>query len=172
MQYILPNKLLWYIAIANVFVYLLRYGILDWSPTYLKEVKHFALDKSSWAYFLYEYAGIPGTLLCGWMSDKVFKGNRGATGVFFMTLVTIATVVYWLNPPGNPGVDMACMIIIGFLIYGPVMLIGLHALELARKKPGPPRASPACSAILAVPWRRALSSATPSISSAGTAALW
>ncbi len=102
MQYVLPNKLLWYIAVANVFVYLLRYGILDWSPTYLKEVKHFALDKSSWAYFLYEYAGIPGTLLCGWMSDKVFKGNRGATGVFFMTLVTIATVVYWLNPPGNP----------------------------------------------------------------------
>ncbi|HBT9399240.1 TPA: glycerol-3-phosphate transporter [Klebsiella pneumoniae] len=75
MQYILPNKLLWYIAIANVFVYLLRYGILDWSPTYLKEVKHFALDKSSWAYFLYEYAGIPGTLLCGWMSDKVFPGT-------------------------------------------------------------------------------------------------
>ena len=76
MQYILPNKLLWYIAVANVFVYLLRYGILDWSPTYLKEVKHFALDKSSWAYFFYEYAGIPGTLLCGWMSDKVFRGNR------------------------------------------------------------------------------------------------
>jgi OPA family glycerol-3-phosphate transporter-like MFS transporter len=29
---------------------------------------------------------------------------------------------------------MACMITIGFLIYGPVMLIGLHALELAPKK--------------------------------------
>ncbi|MGW4246955.1 MFS transporter [Nocardia sp. NPDC004722] len=79
-RYILPNKLLWYIAFANVFVYLLRYGVLDWSPTYLKEVKHFTLDKSSWAYFLYEYAGIPGTLLAGWMSDKVFRGNRGATG--------------------------------------------------------------------------------------------
>ena len=52
MQYVLPNKLLWYIAIANVFVYLLRYGILDWSPTYLKEVKHFALDKSSSPTFL------------------------------------------------------------------------------------------------------------------------
>ena len=50
--------------------------------------------------------------------------------------MTIATVVYWLNPPGNPGVDMACMIIIGFLIYGPVMLIGLHALELAPKAAG------------------------------------
>ena len=51
-----------------------------------------------------------------------------------MTLVTIATIVYWMNPAGNPNVDMACMIIIGFLIYGPVMLIGLYALELAPKK--------------------------------------
>lgn len=133
-QYVLPNKLLWMIAFANVFIYLLRYGVLDWSPTYLREVKHFAMNKSSWAYFLYEYAGIPGTLLCGWMSDKVFRGNRSATGVFFMTLVTIATIIFWLNPAGNPHIDMACMLIIGFLIYGPVMLIGLHALELVPKK--------------------------------------
>ncbi|OWY38077.1 glycerol-3-phosphate transporter [Xenophilus sp. AP218F] len=133
-QYILPNKLLWYIAFANVFIYLLRYGVLDWAPTYLKEVKHFSVDKSSWAYFLYEWAGIPGTLLCGWMSDKLFRGNRGATGVFFMALVTVATVVYWLNPAGNPTVDMLALIAIGFLIYGPVMLVGLHALELAPKK--------------------------------------
>jgi len=134
LNFILPNKLLWVIAVANVFVYMLRYGILDWSPTYLQEVKHFSMDKSSWTYFLYEYAGIPGTILCGWMSDKIFRGNRGATGAFFMVLVTIATLIYWLNPAGNPGIDMACMIIIGFLIYGPVMLIGLHALELAPKK--------------------------------------
>ena len=134
MKYVFPNKALWMIAIANVFVYLLRYGILDWSPAYLSEVKMHAIDTSSWAYFLYEYAGIPGTLFCGWMSDKVFKGNRGATGVFFMSLVTIATIIYWLTPAGHPQIDMTCMIVIGFLIYGPVMLIGLHALELAHKK--------------------------------------
>lgn len=70
------------------------------------------------------------------MSDKVFKGNRGATGVFFMTLVTIATIIYWLNPAGNPTIDMLCMIVIGFLIYGPVMLIGLHALVFGTEKSG------------------------------------
>ena len=133
-KYILPNKLLWYIAFANVFVYLIRYGILDWSPTYLKEVKHFDMHSNSWGYFLYEYAGIPGTLLCGWMSDKVFKGSRSITGLFFMGLVTIAVAGFWLNPLGNPGLDMFFMIAIGFLIYGPVMLIGLYALELAPKK--------------------------------------
>jgi OPA family glycerol-3-phosphate transporter-like MFS transporter len=133
-KYVLRNKMLWYIALANVFVYLIRYGVLDWAPTYLKEAKHFDVDKTSWAYFFYEWAGIPGTLLCGWMSDKIFRGNRGLTGIVFMLLVTIATLVYWLNPPGNPTVDMIALISIGFLIYGPVMLVGLQALELAPKK--------------------------------------
>lgn len=34
-------------------------------------------------------------------------------------------MVYWLNPAGNPGVDMAALVSVGFLVYGPVMLIGL-----------------------------------------------
>ena len=133
-QHVLPNRMLWVIALANVFVYFLRYGVLDWAPTYLKEVKDFTVDKSSWAYFLYEWAGIPGTLLCGWLSGRLFRGNRGTTGMVFMALVTVAVVVYWLNPPGRPTVDIAALVAIGFLIYGPVMLIGLHALELVPKK--------------------------------------
>ncbi len=131
-EYVFKNKLLWYIAIANVFVYLIRYGILDWAPTYLKEVRHFDIDKSSIAYGLYEIAAIPGTLLCGWMSDKVFKGKRGLTGFVFMLAVTIAVFMYWQATSQN--MAMALMVIVGFLIYGPVMLIGLHALELAPKK--------------------------------------
>ncbi|UFH51366.1 glycerol-3-phosphate transporter [Pseudomonas sp. KNUC1026] len=133
-DHVLRNRMLWYIALANVFVYLLRYGVLDWAPTYLKEAKGYSVDTSSWAYFFYEWAGIPGTLLCGWLSDKLFKGNRGLTGIVFMLGVTAATLVYWLNPSGHPAVDLAALFTIGFLIYGPVMLIGLQALELAPKK--------------------------------------
>ena len=105
------------------------------SSVYLKEAKDFSVDKSSWAYFLYEWAGIPGTLLCGWISDKVFKGRRAPAGILiYGTLVTVAVLVYWFNPAGNPAVDMMALVAIGFLIYGPVMLIGLYALELAPKK--------------------------------------
>ncbi|GEM74010.1 glycerol-3-phosphate transporter [Vibrio sagamiensis] len=133
-KYVFSNKLLWAIAIANAFVYLIRYGVLDWAPVYLSEAKGFSVDKSSWAYFLYEWAGIPGTLLCGWISDKLFKGRRAPAGILFMVLVMIAVLVYWFNPAGNPEVDMMALVAIGFLIYGPVMLIGLYALELAPKK--------------------------------------
>ncbi|GED61083.1 glycerol-3-phosphate transporter [Brevibacillus formosus] len=133
-KYVLNNKWVWAIAIANIFVYFVRYGVLDWAPTYLSEEKGFDMNKSSVAYFLYEWAGIPGTLLCGWLSDKLFKGRRGPAGFVFMLGVLIAVLVYWFNPPGNSVVDMICLIAIGFLIYGPVMLIGLQALDFVPKK--------------------------------------
>jgi len=134
LDYVLVNKLIWYIALANAFVYLVRYGVLDWAPTYLKEAKGFSLSETGWAYFAYEYAGIPGTLLCGWLSDKVFSGRRAPATIIYMLLVTVAVLVYWKNPPGNPLVDNMALISIGFLIYGPVMLIGVHALDLVPKK--------------------------------------
>ena len=132
-EHILPNKLLWSIAFANAFVYLVRYGIQDWAPLYLTEVKGFTEDASSWAYSAYEIAAIPGTLLSGWLSDKVFKGKRAPVSIIYMILIVIAIFIYWKNPVGHPMIDNVCLISIGFLIYGPVMLIGLHALDLVSK---------------------------------------
>jgi len=132
-KHILPNKLLWSIAFANAFVYLVRYGIQDWAPLYLTEVKHFTEHESSWAYSAFEIAAIPGTLLSGWLSDKVFKGKRAPVSIIYMVLIVVAIFIYWKNPVGHPMVDTVCLISIGFLIYGPVMLIGLHALDLVNK---------------------------------------
>ncbi len=134
MDYVLVNKTLWFIAFANAFIYLVRYGVLDWAPTYLKEAKGFSINDAGWAYFAYEYAGIPGTLLCGWLSDKVFKGKRAPATIIYMLLVLAAVLVYWKNPAGHPLVDNIALVVIGFLIYGPVMLIGVHALDLVPKK--------------------------------------
>ena len=134
MKYILNNKMLWYISFVNVFVYLVRNGVVDWAPTYLKEAKDYDLSDQGWATFTYEFAGIPGTLLCGYMSDKYFKGNRSLATIIYMFLVTIAVMVYWLNPKGNFMIDQIALIAIGFFIYGPVMLIGVFALDLVPKE--------------------------------------
>ena len=133
-EHVFNNKLLWFIAFANAFVYLVRYGVLDWAPTYLSEVKQFSLEETGWAYFLYEWAGIPGTLLAGYVSDKWFRGKRAPVSIIYMVLVLIFVVIYWKNPAGNPMIDNLSLIAIGFLIYGPVMLIGVQALDLVQKK--------------------------------------
>ncbi|MDR0871153.1 MAG: glycerol-3-phosphate transporter [Planctomycetaceae bacterium] len=133
-SYVFNNKFLWFIAVANAFVYLVRYGVIDWVPTYLVEAKGFTKEQASWAYFYCEYAGIPGTLLCGWISDKLFHGRRSPATVLFMFLTALAIVVYWLLPEKQFWTTTVILATIGFLIYGPVMMIGLHALELVPKK--------------------------------------
>jgi OPA family glycerol-3-phosphate transporter-like MFS transporter len=133
-NFVFNNWPLWIIAIANIFIYVVRYGVLNWAPTYLTQVKACPADTSRWLFFVYEAAGIPGTLLAGWASDKFFGGRRGPMSCIFMVLVTIAVWVYWKNPAGNFLVDAAALFAIGFLIYGPVMLIGVSAVDLVPKK--------------------------------------
>ena len=128
---VLSNKLLWYIAFANAFVYMVRYGCLDWAPKILTD-KGIDITSTGWAYFAYEFAAIPGTLFCGWLSDKVFGGRRALPTMLFMALVAVAIFIYWQNLD-NLTVIIACLIAIGFFIYGPVMLIGVQALDLAPK---------------------------------------
>ena len=130
-QSVLSNKLLWYIAFANAFVYMVRYGCLDWAPKILTD-KGIDLTSTGWAYFAYEFAAIPGTLFCGWLSDKVFHGRRALPTILFMALVGVAIFIYWQNLD-NLTVIISCLIAIGFFIYGPVMLIGVQALDLAPK---------------------------------------
>ena len=130
--HVFNNKLLWIIAFANAFIYFVRYGVLDWAPMYLEQVKHMDLANSSWSYFAFEIAGIFGTILCGWLSDKVFRGRRAPVTIIYMLLVMLAVYVYWNS--ASAMVTNVAMAAIGFLIYGPVMLIGVSALDLVPKK--------------------------------------
>ncbi|MEO7272719.1 MAG: phosphoglycerate transporter protein PgtP [Vicinamibacterales bacterium] len=133
-EHVLTNRYLWAIAFANAFVYFVRYGVVNWIPTYLETAKGFSFQQSSLGWSLYEYAAIPGTIACGWVSDRWFKGRRAPATILFMALTLVAVVVYWLNLRGPLWIDYAALIAIGFLIYGPIMIIGLHALDLVPKK--------------------------------------
>jgi OPA family glycerol-3-phosphate transporter-like MFS transporter len=132
--HVFNNGLLWAIAVANAFVYFVRYGVVDWIPTYMQTAKHFTFQESSVAWAVFEWAAVPGTILCGWMSDKVFKSQRAPATILFMIPTLLGLVVYGLNRNGPLWVDIAALITIGFFIYGPIMLIGLQALDLVPKK--------------------------------------
>ncbi len=134
MNFVFNNKFLWILAIANVFVYVVRYGVVNWSPIYLTDVKGCTPELARWQFLIFEYAGIPGMLLSGWASDKLFHGRRAPMSVIYMIIVTAAVVLYWLNPPGRFLIDSVTLFAIGFLIYGPVMLIGIAAVDIVPKK--------------------------------------
>lgn len=147
-KYIFKNKILWLIAIANVFVYLIRYGIGDWAPTYCEEAGLLTSEQSKMAFSLHNYAGVPGMILIGWVSSKLFKGRCAPANVIYMILVLVSIILYWKAVPvasflaGTFSTDpdatkitvvYSALIAIGFFIYGPVALIGVQAINLVPK---------------------------------------
>jgi OPA family glycerol-3-phosphate transporter-like MFS transporter len=134
LEHVLNNRNLWLIAVANAFAYFVRFGVVDWIPTYLRTAKGFSMKDSSLAWQAFEFAAIPGTILCGWTSDRVFGGRRAPATILFMGLTLVAVVLYALNGRGPLWIDIVCLLAIGFFLYGPIMIIGLHALDLVPKK--------------------------------------
>ncbi len=139
-DYVFKNKMLWLIAAANVFVYFVRYGISDWSPTYLQQVCAMSKDDSSLAFALFEYAGIPGTILCGWISSRFFQGRCAPVNVIFMLAVALGIVMYWdaAAIASITGISLKYIVytalsIIGGAVYGPIAMIGIQALSLVPK---------------------------------------
>lgn len=131
-KYVLRNRIIVLLAIANVFVYALRYGVLNWITTYLAEVHHMNINSGLIAFGAFELAGLLGTILCGWMSDKLFHGNRSKVILIFILATGLSIAGYWLAPVGTPFAVMVTFIaLIGAFIYGPVGLIGLQALDLS-----------------------------------------
>jgi OPA family glycerol-3-phosphate transporter-like MFS transporter len=133
MIYIFPNKMLWLAAIANFFVYIARYAMVDWGPTYLKETKGASLHLGGWSTAVIELAGALGMLLMGWLSDKV-GGRRGLVSTIMMAPVVLAYLGIIFTPAGMQWLDMTWFALIGFCVYTPVMALGVMSLDLTSKK--------------------------------------
>lgn len=131
-KYVLNNPWIWAIAIANAFVYCSRYGLLSWSTYYLVQVKHMSKTTGLLGFALFELPAIPGTILIGWLTDKVFNGRRAPMSVICMVLFIAVLFVYWQSD--TPWVLLLSLSLMGVLIYGPVALIGILALDLVPKK--------------------------------------
>src|SRR5262249_7281182 len=127
-KYILPNKMLWVLSIANVFVYIARYAMVDWGPTYLKEAKGASLVMGGWSTAMIEVAGAAGMLTMGWVSDKI-GGRRARVSVVSMLPLLIAFPAVAHTPKGMLWLDMTLFAVIGFFVYTPVLFSGVVSLD-------------------------------------------
>lgn len=130
---VLLNKFLWIFAIANFFVYIARYALIDWGPTYLKEARGATVIEGGMSTLYLEFAGIPSTILVGWVSDRL-EGRRGLVSFLCMIPVTIGFALLYLAPPGLLWLDNLCFAMIGLFVYPPVALLGVAGLDMTSKK--------------------------------------
>ena len=126
------NRVVWLCAFANFFVYVVRFGFLDWGPTFLKEYKGIAVSKGGLMIIAFELAAVVGTVFAGWFTDKVFKGRGIRTCVFCMLFAGLCAMGFWYLPSGAPIWEATLLLMgTGFFIYGPQALIGIVAAQQA-----------------------------------------
>ena len=130
---ILCNKTLWLLAIAYIFVYMIRMGTEDWMVKYLIESKHNTLELAAMKLSVLPLFGIAGTILAGIISDKIFKAQRAPVNIIYLAGIAVCVVLLMLNSISN--LDFVLIGLIGAFTYGPQVLIGgVCAIESSSKK--------------------------------------
>lgn len=134
-EHVLTNPYVWVLSFAYIFVYLVRYGTLDWAAKFLVEQKGYGIGQAGLNSSLLELVGIAGTILAGWVSDKYYKGKRGPISVIFLVLLAGAAYALLVIPPGHKVLDGLALASIGFFTYGPQMLVGgVWVADVASKR--------------------------------------
>ncbi|MPL93803.1 Membrane sensor protein UhpC [bioreactor metagenome] len=128
------NPYIWVIAVANFFVYVIRYVVLDWGPTLLSEWKGVFIEHAGWMVAAFEISGIIGMLAAGWATDRFFGGRSPRVCVFCMGFATLFIFLFWLLD--TPPMWLASLLLMaaGFFIYGPQALVGIAAANMATKR--------------------------------------
>ena len=126
--YVLRNKNAWYVSLVDVFVYMVRFGMISWLPIYLLTEKHFSKEEMSVAFLFFEWAAIPSTLLAGWLTDKLFKGRRMPLAMICMALIFVCLIGYWKSESLLMVTIFAA--IVGCLIYVPQFLASVQTMEI------------------------------------------
>jgi len=133
-KHILTNKLIWLVSVVNLFIYIVRIGILDWAPSFLKESRGLSLLESAISTSTFEIAGIVGAIAAGWLSDTVFKGRRGRVSVIFMMLLVVSVLAILYVPSNNAALMSLTLFAVGFFVHGPMLLVAVAAVDFATKK--------------------------------------
>lgn len=128
------NKLIWYVCLANMFVYIIRLGVIYWAPTFLKDLRGISLLNTGLQIGLYEMISIPGVLIVGFLSDKLFQGRRGPVSTICMLSLSLLLILFWKLPIQSELLSIIMLSLVGFCVSGPQLLVGIAAAEFSTRQ--------------------------------------
>ncbi len=131
---VVRNPGVWIMAAASAFMYMSRYAINEWGIIFLQEAKGYDLTMATGTISINSFCGIFGTVLAGWLSDFLFRGDRRYPALVAGILEAIALALFLFGGPSRwlNGLAMVLFgIAIGVLIS---FLGGLMAVDLVPRQ--------------------------------------
>ena len=131
---VLATPAVWVLAAASAFMYVCRYAINSWGVLFLEEAKGFTDEQAVGIISINALLGIFGTVLSGWFSDSLFKGDRRIPALIFGIMNSVALVLFifggeamWVNILSMTLFGIAMGVLICFLG-------GLMAVDIVPRK--------------------------------------
>lgn len=95
---------IWVIALSSAFIYITKYAVAGWGVLFLQKERAFTLEEASQIIAFSAMLGVLGTVLAGWLSDKIFNSDRikpailsGAVAFISLALFLFAGGGYMMN---------------------------------------------------------------------------
>lgn len=95
---------IWVIALSSAFIYITKYAVAGWGVLFLQKERGFSLEQATQIIAFSAIFGVLGTVLAGWLSDKVFRSDRirpailsGVIGFVSLGLFLFASGGYFMN---------------------------------------------------------------------------
>lgn len=91
---ILKHPGIWIIALSSAFIYITKYAIAGWGVLFLQKARGFDLGDASQVIAFSAISGVLGTVLAGWLSDRIFKGDRVKPAVLSGIIGTSSLILF------------------------------------------------------------------------------
>jgi OPA family sugar phosphate sensor protein UhpC-like MFS transporter len=95
---------IWVIALSSALTYITTYAIVGWGVLFLQKERAFSLEQATQIIAFSAVFGVLGTVLAGWLSDRVFRSDRirpailsGAVSFVALALFLFAGGGYVMN---------------------------------------------------------------------------
>ena len=93
---VLKNPGIWIIALSSAFIYITKYAGAGWGVLFLQKARNFSLEDATQVIAFSAAFGVVGTVLAGWLSDKVFKGDRVKPAILsgMVSMISLAMFLF------------------------------------------------------------------------------
>jgi len=131
---VIKNPGVWILALSSAFMYMSRYAINEWGVIFLQDTKGYELGAAAAIIGINPIFGIIGTVVSGWLSDVLFKGDRKYPAFVAGILEAIALALF-LFGGASKWLNVAAMVLFGIAIGVLISFVGgLMAVDLVPRQ--------------------------------------
>ena len=131
---VLKTPAVWILAAASAFMYIARYAINGWGVLFLQEEKGFSMTEATTIISINALLGILGTVLSGWVSDKLFRSDRYIPALIFGVMNSVALILFMFG--GDSWfMNITAMVLFGISIGVLICFLGgLMAVDIVPRQ--------------------------------------